>query len=150
MAGTYISAQYRRIVAARCEGLCEYCLIAEADTRFGCAIDHIISEKHGGATDPANLANACMNCNVAKGTDIGSIHWESDQFLRFFNPRKDTWREHFVLRGVRIEPLTRIGAVTARILQFNDAERIKERQVLANWGHYPTEGARLRMHPPSE
>src|SRR5262249_7484988 len=36
MSVTYISAELRRLVVARAEGLCEYCLIAEEDTFFGC------------------------------------------------------------------------------------------------------------------
>jgi hypothetical protein len=60
MSETYISAELRRLVAARAEGLCEYCLIHEEDTFFGCEVDHIISEKHGGSTDAGNLAYACL------------------------------------------------------------------------------------------
>ncbi len=44
--------------------LCEYCLIHEDDTFFGCEVDHIISQKHGGPTEPENLAYACLPCNV--------------------------------------------------------------------------------------
>lgn len=50
MSITYVSAELRRLVVARAEGVCEYCLIAEEDTFYGCQIDHIISEKHGGPT----------------------------------------------------------------------------------------------------
>ena len=42
---SYISPELRRLVAARAEGLCEYCLIHEDDTFFGCEVDHILSEK---------------------------------------------------------------------------------------------------------
>ena len=57
MSVTYITAELRRLVVARSEGICEYCLIAEDDTFYGCEADHIISEKHGGSTNPDNLAN---------------------------------------------------------------------------------------------
>ena len=69
---SYISAELRRHVIERAERLCEYCLIHTEDTFFGCEVDHILSEKHGGPTEAANLALACMPCNRAKGTDIGS------------------------------------------------------------------------------
>ena len=55
----------------------------------------------------------CVFCNQAKGSDIGSIHWESGQFVRFFNPRTDRWVDHFKLAGYHIEGITAIGAVTA-------------------------------------
>ena len=82
MSVTYISAELRRLVATRAERLCEYCLIAEEDTFYGCEVDHIISEKHGGPTEGNNLGYACVFCNQAKGSDVGSIHWESGQFVR--------------------------------------------------------------------
>lgn len=145
MSLTYITAEMRRLVVARADRLCEYCLIAEEDTFLGCAIDHIISVKHGGATDAINLAYSCLFCNQAKGSDIGSIDWETGEFVRFFNPRTDTWSEHFVLTGVRIEPLTKIGRVTARILAFNITERLLERQAVQLLGRYPNQAALQRI-----
>ena len=47
MSTSYIGAELRRYVFARAERLCEYCLIHEEDTFFGCEVDHILSEKHG-------------------------------------------------------------------------------------------------------
>jgi 5-methylcytosine-specific restriction endonuclease McrA len=83
MSVTYIGVELRRRVVARAEEICEYCLIAEIDTFYGCEADHIISEKHGGGTDDENLAYACVCCNQAKGSDIGSINWETEEFVRF-------------------------------------------------------------------
>jgi hypothetical protein len=130
----------RQQVATRADFLCEYCLIAEEDTFFGCEVEHIISLKHGGSSTPDNLAYACVFCNRHKGTDIGSIS-ESGEFSRFFNPRRDRWAEHFQLSGVRIEPRTTIGEVTARILQFNHSDQIVEREALNSVGRYPSAAA---------
>lgn len=145
MSLTYISAELRRLVVSRAEGICEYCLIAEEDTFYGCAVDHIISEKHGGPTDEGNLALACVFCNQAKGSDVGSIHWESGEFARFFNPRSDRWADHFKLVGNRIEALTVIGVVTGGILGFNEKERLLERQTLRAINRYPNPAALRRM-----
>lgn len=123
----WISAELRQTVADRANQLCEYCLIAEADTFYGCEVDHIISLKHGGCSDAGNLAYACALCNRAKGTDIGSIS-RAGEFTRFFNPRTDSWSDHFRLEGVIICPLTVIGEVTARILGFNESARVHERE----------------------
>jgi hypothetical protein len=142
---THIPAELRRLVVARAEGLCEYCLIAEDNTFYGCQADHIISEKHGGATDADNLAMACVFCNQAKGSDVGSIDWESNAFVRFFNPRTDAWADHFALPESRIEGRTPIGVVTARILGFNNADRVLERGVLQSSGRYPSAAALGRM-----
>jgi HNH endonuclease len=147
MSVTYISADLRRLVAARADRLCEYCLIAEDDTVFGCAVDHVISEKHGGPTEEGNLAYACVFCNRAEGSDIGSLDWVSGEFVRFFNPRTDRWTDHFVLAADRIEPQTPFGRATARILNFNSMERVLERAALREVGRYPSPEALRRMLP---
>ena len=82
---SYISAALRRLVAGRADYLCEYCLIHEEDAFFGCEVDHIISEKHGGPTEAENLAYACAFCNRAKGSGIGSIVRPPGSFSRFFS-----------------------------------------------------------------
>ena len=144
MSVTYVSAELRRLVMSRADGLCEYCLIAEDDTFFGCAIDHIISEKHGGLTSEDNLAYACVVCNQSKGSDVGSIDWETGSFMRFFHPRLDKWSEHFLLTGERaIEARTAIGRVTALIFGLNHPDRILERQELRE--RYPSAAATRRI-----
>ena len=77
---SWISTQLRQTVADRAKQLCEYCFIAEADTFYGCEVDHIISLKHGGSSDPDNLAYACAPCNRAKGSDVASISASSQRF----------------------------------------------------------------------
>ena len=145
MSVTYITADLRRLVVARAESICEYCLIAEDDTIFGCEADHIISEKHGGGTDASNLAYAFVFCNQAKGSDVGSIHWETNTYVRLFNPRTDAWADHFQLVGCRIDGLTPIGVITARLLAFNGGERVLERETLQGIGRYPSAAAMKRM-----
>ena len=142
---SYINAALRRLVATRAEGLCEYCLINEEDAFFGCEVDHILSEKHGGQTDADNLAYACAFCNRSKGSDIGSIVQRTGNFVRFYNPRTDQWAEHFVLDGVTIVAGSEIGEATARILDFNNEERLFERQTLQAIGRYPSASAIARM-----
>lgn len=131
----WISAELRQTVTDRAKQQCEYCLIAEADTFYGCEVDHIISLKHGGSTELSNLAYACALCNRAKGSDIGSIS-KSGEFTRFFNPRTDPWSEHFRLEGATIRSLTAIGEVTARILEFNQSARVHEREEMIRFGKY--------------
>ena len=145
MSSTYVPAELRRLVITRANQLCEYCLIHEEDTHFGCQVDHIISEKHGGATEAENLAFACSFCNRFKGIDVGSIVEESGEFVQFFNPRIDRWRDHFQLNETEIVPSTAIGAATAKILQFNAIDRLLERQELQLLNRYPSSEAIARM-----
>jgi hypothetical protein len=142
----YIERQLRRLVATRADHLCEYCLIQEQDTALGCAVDHIISLKHGGETDADNLAYACVFCNRFKGSDIGSIVWQIREFTRFYHPRWDNWGEHFKLEDALIQPITNIGEVTARILGFNDRPRLLERQLLITKNKYPSPAALKRIN----
>jgi hypothetical protein len=131
-----ISQQLRREIRARAGGRCEYCLMDEAWLVWGCEVDHILSRKHGGTTELSNLALSCARCNRAKGTDIGSVHPESEELIRLFNPRRDRWDEHFRIDGPRIVGLTLIGQVTATLLQFNHVERLLERELLQQAGRF--------------
>jgi hypothetical protein len=93
-------------------------------------VDHIVSQKHGGSSEPENLAWACIRCNAWKGSDVGSVDHETGAIVALFNPRRHRWQEHFALRDYRIEPLTPIGSVTVRLLRLNSDQRIAERHVL--------------------
>jgi hypothetical protein len=139
----YLSPDIRQIVASRANYVCEYCLVAEADAYFRFQVEHIISRKHGGSSDLGNLALACIFCNRYKGSDIASLTPETNELVRFYNPRTDRWREHFRLQGVVIEPLTGIGEATVRILQLNNDDQILEREVLSRRRRYPSEAALL-------
>jgi hypothetical protein len=137
-------------VAVRADHLCEYCLIHEDDTFFGCEVDHIISEKHGGTTQENNLAYACLACNRKKGSDVASIVPETGELVRLFNPRTDRWSDHFGLLhldadGIMIVSSTAIGTVTSRLLGLNDSPRLVEREALHQIGRYPTSAAQARL-----
>ena len=140
-----VSEELRRVVADRADRLCEYCLIHEDDTFFGCEVDHVVSLKHSGPTEAENLAYACPFCNRYKGSDVASLSPKTGELVRFFNPRIDRWSEHFRLDGDQIEPITNIGEATARILRFNDSERSLEREALMEMKRYPTKQALTRM-----
>lgn len=142
---SYVSAELRRLVAARANLLCEYCLLHEDDMELGCQVDHVIAEKHGGLTIPENLCYACTFCNRAKGSDLGSLSARTGQLIRFFNPRTDQWADHFVLHRAVIDSVSEVGEVTARILEFNAIERILEREVLQQIGRYPPADAISRL-----
>jgi hypothetical protein len=132
-----IGQSLRREVAERAGLRCEYCHMPEVELFAGCEVDHIISRKHGGLTDSANLALSCERCNRAKGADVGSVSGAAQRFVRLFNPRIDRWHDHFRLEGAKIEPLTDIGEVTARLLRFNVPDRVLQRGSLQQIRAYP-------------
>jgi hypothetical protein len=140
-----VNAQQRQLVADRAYRVCEYCLLHEDDTFWGCQIDHIISRKHGGLSALENLAWACACCNNHKGSDIAALVGHPPRLSRLYHPRKDKWSDCFRLQGYRIEPNNTPGAATEMLLQFNQDTRLRERAPLAQTGRYPAIEALARM-----
>lgn len=75
--------------------------------------------------------------NRHKGTDLGSFDPDNGAFSLLFNPRVQQWGDHFALREAEIGGLTPEGRTTARLLQVNAADRVRERQRLIALGLYP-------------
>lgn len=134
MSVTHIPGALRRQVRERAGECCEYCRIPESMTWAAHTIDHITAEKHGGPTVADNLALACTICNSWKGSDLASIDEQTGFIEPLFHPRRDRWTDHFQLVGGRIEPRTPRGRATARLLRFNDPERVQERELLVATG----------------
>ncbi|MGA2592020.1 MAG: HNH endonuclease signature motif containing protein [Bryobacteraceae bacterium] len=133
---TDVNESLRRFVAERAAYRCEYCLLHEDDSYSPHQIDHIVSRKHGGSSDPGNLAYACIRCNAWKGSDIGTVDPLSGALVNFFHRRRLRWDDHFLLRGAVIEPLTLEGEATARLLKLNLDKRVVERRRLTTVGRY--------------
>jgi hypothetical protein len=140
-----VGERLRRQVADRAYHTCEHCLVHEQDTFWGCQVDLIISRKHGGPTEPGNLAWACACCNNTKGSDLGTLVGEPARLIRMFHPRTDRWGACFILSGVRIGPVNATGAATLKLLQLNHDSRLSEREALAGAGRYPTIEVLARM-----
>ena len=132
-----IPIELRRLVDERASSCCEYCLIPQVATIHNHEPDHIIPSQHGGTSEEHNLALACMRCNRFKGPNLGSIDPKTEKLVPFFNPRKQIWSEHFGLENGIIHPLTPEGRVTAKILRFNDEDRVEKRLQLLESGIYP-------------
>jgi hypothetical protein len=130
MSKTYISAALRRLVYERSNQACEYCLLPEVAAFVSHEVDHVIAEKHGGLTESDNLALSCSVCNKYKGSDLASIDLISREIIRLYNPRCDSWPDHFQLEAGSMLPLTPIGQVTVQLLQINRPERVEERKLL--------------------
>jgi hypothetical protein len=123
---TYIPAALRREVAERAGNRCEYCLLPAEVAFFPHEVDHVVAEKHGGATDIDNLAFACWRCNRHKGSDLTSFDPQTGQLSPLFNPRAQAWSEHFAREGERIIGLTSEGRTTVSLLRLNSEERLRE------------------------
>jgi hypothetical protein len=134
MSKTYINVALRKQVYERASGCCEYCLIPDIVTFAPHEIDHIIAEKHGGLTEPENLALSCTLCNKHKGSDLTSIDPETGEIVPLYHPRQDLWHEHFQIKDAEFTALSAKARVTIRLLQLNRQDRIEERQLLLEAG----------------
>jgi hypothetical protein len=133
----HIPAKLRRLVINRAGGRCEYCLIHQDDRPETHPIDHVIALKHGGRTVKENLALSCVICNSNKGSDLATIDLLSGEIVPLFNPRTQSWDDHFELSGAQIIGRTSIGRATVGLFRLNDDERISYRQSLIDAGRYP-------------
>jgi len=137
MAGD-LSAELRRLTSERAHFCCEYCLLPQDFAIHRHEPDHIVPVQHGGASESDNLAFACFSCNRYKGPNVGSYDPLTGMLTPFFNPRTQRWGDHFRFAEGAIEGLTPEGRVTAKILRFNDDDRVAERNLLLRAGVFPT------------
>ncbi|MBI4575586.1 MAG: HNH endonuclease, partial [Planctomycetes bacterium] len=114
-----------------------YCRMPDLGGFFAHEPDHIIAAQHRGQTDLENLALACLQCNRFKGPNIASVDPETNRIVPLFNPRTDSWIEHFRTERGRVLPLTPVARATAALLNFNDPDREEARQKLWQVGRYP-------------
>lgn len=126
-----MDGETREAVADRAGRRCEYCLLQEDDDVDFFHVEHVIARKHGGSDDLGNLAFACQYCNLHKGPNLASIDPEGDPKspVRLFNPRSDSWGEHFYFEGPNIRGATPLGRATVACLQFNAEQRLVIRRL---------------------
>lgn len=58
-------------------------------------IEHIIPLSNGGVDDEENLWLSCGLCNCHKASQIEVFDEEMQIFVKLFNPRRQSWVEHF-------------------------------------------------------
>jgi hypothetical protein len=93
-------------------------------------LEHVRARKHSGRTMLANLAWSCLPCNSYKGANVAGFDPETDSLEPLFNPRHDTWKDHFVWEAATLVGLTAIGRATIDVLRINRSERLLHRQLL--------------------
>ncbi len=101
---------------------------------YGYHVDHIVPIKHGGTSDPDNLAWACFECNVSKSENISSYDRITGQLIPLFHPRKQHWGDHFEMNEEIINGKDAIGRVTIHILDMNHPDQLETRRILLQIG----------------
>lgn len=133
------TAAIRRVVAARAKGYCEYCRCSERFATESFTIEHIQPRSKGGETVLDNLAWSCFGCNGHKHAKITAIDPVTGENIRLFNPRQQTWNNHFQWS----EDFTMVigkspcGRATVDALKLNRLGVMNLRRVLATSGFHP-------------
>ena len=123
--------------------MCEYCHSPECISADRFRIDHTLPQSKGGTDDILNLALCCHRCNERRGNHTVSIDPETNELVSIFNPRRQSWNEHFIWSegGIKILARTPIGRATCDRLDLNDTRyafedsirTIRQMWVKAGW-----------------
>lgn len=125
------------LVWQRANSTCEYCRLPQELHAAPFQVDHVIAQKHGGATEAENLALACLSCNLFKGPNVAGIDPDSRTIMRLFHPRSDVWDQQFRWEGAILIGLNAIGRTTVNVLAINEPSRVAIRASLLSEGRFP-------------
>ena len=126
-----IGSKTRAEVRERAQNACEYCRLRQDDSPLAALhVEHIIPRVHGGTDDLENLALACIDCNLHKGTNLTGIDPLTDEVTELFNPRRQDWTVHFEWQEIYLTGKTSIGRTTIRVLNMNADDQLALRSSL--------------------
>ena len=140
MTRPYISKPLRELVRQRAGRRCEYCLSAEWLMGVYCEIDHVLPWTLGGTTTTDNLCLACPSCNANKHAKIEGVDPQSGRIAPLFNPRTQTWKDHFAWSddGTLVIGSSEVGRATVDTLQLNHPLVVSARSIWARAGYSPS------------
>jgi len=120
-----IGSQTRAQVRERAHNACEYCHLHQDDSPLAALhVEHIIPRVHGGNDDIENLALACLDCNLHKGTNLAGLDPQTNQLSELFNPRRQKWEDHFEWQGIHLSGKTATGRTTIQVLNINSEDQV--------------------------
>jgi HNH endonuclease len=135
-----ISETLRQRVREAARDRCGYCLSPQRFVMGSLEVEHLLPRAKGGSDEEDNLWLSCSLCNRYKGAQISATDPITGNVVPLFNPRHNSWDEHFrwSADGVRIEALTPAGRATVEALKLNNELAVEVRR---NW-------VRAGWHPP--
>ena len=141
MSQTYVPLALVRAVTERASGQCEYCRCLTGFSSDPFAVEHIIPEARGGATDTANLALSCLGCNSFKGAFVTGRDPATERDVLLFHPREQRWAAHFAWTPDTTEliGMTATGRATVVCLRLNRLGLVNLRAALRHFGVHPPE-----------
>jgi 5-methylcytosine-specific restriction endonuclease McrA len=126
-------------VRERANYLCEYCHANEQWQYVRFTVDHVFPVSLGGSDSLDNLTLACFHCNRHKTNRLTAIEPESQIEVPLFNPRQDSWPEHFIwsMDGLSIMGISLTGKATVVTLLLNRERVIPIRAADREIGRHP-------------
>jgi hypothetical protein len=117
-----ITDELRARIRAQAGDRCGYFQSAQRFVFAPLEIDHIIPTAGGGTDDEDNLWLAGRMCNGFKADRTHGLDPLTGQDVRLFDPRRQTWAEHFAWSadGPQVTGLTPCGRATVVVLQMNN------------------------------
>jgi hypothetical protein len=132
-----ISPSLHEEVVFRAGNRCEYCQLSQLGQEAAFHIDHVVPRAAGGPTIADNLALACVSCSLRKWAKQTATDPDTGEEVSLFNPRTQTWIEHFHWDEVKVVPLTPTGRATVTALAMNRPLIIAIRQEEILRGRHP-------------
>ncbi|MBE9228868.1 HNH endonuclease [Phormidium sp. LEGE 05292] len=138
----------KQLVRKRADYLCEYCHSPEKISTSRFTIDRIQPRSLGDSDNSDNLALACSRCNQRRYNFIVGRDVETSAVLPLFNPRQQSWPDHFIWNadGIKIVGITPIGRATCERLDLNHERYRGERSIQEARALWVQAG----WHPPLE
>jgi 5-methylcytosine-specific restriction endonuclease McrA len=135
----HVNAALRRLVRARAQGRCEYCLTPEAYAPEAFSVEHILPRSKRGASTADNLALSCQGCNNHKFTRTRAVDAVTELTVALYHPRQQTWQEHFAWLpdARRLVGLSPTGRATVEMLRLNRPGLMGLREALIAIGVHP-------------
>ena len=133
----YVPAGLRRLVSQKANNRCEYCQLSQLGQEAAFHVDHITPVVAGGRTAAENLALACVSCSLRKSAREIATDPETGSEAALYNPRHDTWSEHFRWEGVKLVGLSPTGRATVFALSMNRPIVLAIREEEAALGRHP-------------
>jgi hypothetical protein len=102
-------------------------------------VDHVVPQSAGGPTTADNLALACVSFSLRKWARLSATDPESSEEVALFNPRTESWAEHFCWEAETVVPLTATGRATVAALAMNRPLILAIRREESARGRHPPE-----------
>ena len=138
MARKRLTSQADHKLRAEAGHRCGYCLSPQHLVFATLEIEHMLPIARGGSDDISNLWLCCSICNGHKSDKVDGYDAISGERHSLFNPRLDSWDEHFAWSSddLRIIGRTAVGRVTVAALKLDSdpiAIEVRSYWVAAGW-----------------